>query len=62
MAVIFDENFDIIEAVKCPHEVIVDYAKYRSHVNAHILILKGPVLSDPRVQSIASKLKSQQAI
>ncbi|CAH6812731.1 conserved hypothetical protein [Vibrio chagasii] len=58
VAVIYDENFDIIEAVQCPHEVIADYATYRSHVNAHILILKGPVLSDSRVQSIASKLKS----
>ncbi|MEZ9677736.1 DUF6998 domain-containing protein [Vibrio breoganii] len=58
VAVIYDENFDVIEAVQCPHEVIADYAKYRSHVNAHILILKGPVLSDPRVESITLKLKS----
>lgn len=51
-AVIYDERFNIIEALLIPHEVVGDYASYREHVNAHILILKGPILSDPRVQSI----------
>ena len=51
-AVIYDENFDVIEALLIPHEVVGEYASYREHVNAHILILKGPVLSDPRVKCI----------
>jgi hypothetical protein len=51
-AVIYDENFNIIEALLIPHEVVGEYASYRAHVNAHILILKGPIFSDPRVQSI----------
>tara|TARA_R110002050_G_C8951445_1_gene513412 strand:+ start:558 stop:905 length:348 start_codon:yes stop_codon:yes gene_type:complete len=51
-AVIFDESFDIVEALLIPHEVVGEYASYREHVNAHILILRGPILSDPRVQSI----------
>lgn len=50
-AVIYDERFEIIEALLIPHEVVGEYASYREHVNAHILILKGPILSDPRVQS-----------
>ncbi|MGS3184450.1 hypothetical protein ACB288_12025 [Aeromonas taiwanensis] len=58
VAVIYDESFNIIEAVTLPHEAIVDYATYRAHVNAHILVLKGPVLNDPRVISIAAQLKS----
>lgn len=58
VAVIYDEKFDIIEAIQCPHEVIADYASYRAHVNAHILILKGSILLDPRVKNIASMLKS----
>lgn len=58
VAVIYDENFNVIEAVHFPHEVVADYATYRPHVNAHILILKGPILHDPRVTSILSKLKS----
>lgn len=51
-AVIFDEYFNVIEALLIPHEVVGEYASYRKHVNAHILILKGPILSDPRVQCI----------
>lgn len=51
-AIIFDEHFDIIDAVLIPHEVIGEYASYRVHVNAHILILKGPILQDPRIKNI----------
>ena len=51
-AVIYDENYDVIEALLIPHEVVGEYASYREHVNAHILTLKGPILSDPRVKCI----------
>jgi hypothetical protein len=50
-AVIYDESFNVIEALLIPHEVVGEYASFRAHVNAHILILKGPILVDPRVQS-----------
>ncbi|MEZ8407925.1 hypothetical protein AB6C88_08970 [Vibrio splendidus] len=53
VAVIFDENFDVIEALLVPHEVIGKYATFRKHVNAHILVLKGPILTDSRVKHIA---------
>jgi Family of unknown function (DUF6998) len=59
-AVIFDDNFNILEAFLIPHEVIGDYANYRKHVNAHILILKGPILSDPRITSIKEQLATEQ--
>jgi len=51
-AVIFDKNFDIIDAVLIPHEVVREYATYRGHVNAHILHLRGPILNDPRIKDI----------
>lgn len=57
-AVIYDENFDVIEAVLIPHEVVGEYASYRGHVNAHILILKGPIMSDPRVRCIKQAVNS----
>ena len=57
-AVIYDENFKIIEALLIPHEVVGQYASYREHVNAHILILNGPIMSDSRVQSIKHALIS----
>lgn len=59
-AVIFDENYNIIDAVLIPHEVIGDYATYRSHVNAHILILKGPILTDPRVRCIKELIDKKE--
>ncbi|RDL45042.1 hypothetical protein DN730_05335 [Marinomonas piezotolerans] len=51
-AVVYNENFDVIDALLIPYEVVGEYALYREHVNAHILILKGPILSDPRVKCI----------
>jgi hypothetical protein len=58
IAVIYDEHFNISEAISIPHAVVVEHAKYRKHVNAHILFIKGPVLSDPRVKSIKQELIS----
>jgi hypothetical protein len=57
-AVIYDENFDVIDAVLIPHEVVGEYASFREHVNAHILILKGPIMSDPRVKCIKQAVSS----
>lgn len=51
-AVIYDQDFEIIDALLIPHEVVGVYASYRKHVNAHILHLKGPILDDPRVRCI----------
>jgi hypothetical protein len=58
IAVIYDEHFNINEAVSIPHAVIAEHATYRKHVNAHILIIKGPVLSDPSVKCIKHALGS----
>lgn len=52
VAVIYNEDFNIIEALQIPYSVVGEYATYREHQNAHILILKGPILSDPRVKCI----------
>ncbi|MCG7991197.1 MAG: hypothetical protein JAY99_01735 [Candidatus Thiodiazotropha lotti] len=58
VAVIFNENYEVIEARMIPHEIIGDYSKYREHVNAHILHLKGAILENPRVTSIVEKISS----
>ncbi len=58
VAIIYNEDFNIIEALQFPHDVIRDYAKYKDHVNAHILILKGPILMDKRVTSILNILQN----
>ena len=59
-AVIFDEDFNVIDAVLMPHEVVEEYSVYKEHVNAHILHLKGPILYDSRVKSIKKKIESNQ--
>ena len=51
-AIIFDQDYEIIEALLIPHEIVGEYASYRKHVNAHILNLRGPILKDPRVKCI----------
>ncbi len=58
VAVIFDENFDIIDAVLVPHEVVGKYACYKEHENAHILSIKDPLLSDPEVKCIKHLISS----
>ncbi|WP_286339103.1 hypothetical protein [Ferrimonas sp. YFM] len=58
IAVIFDEDYEVIDAVQIPHEVVGEYASYRAHVNAHILHLRGPLLTDSRVKCIKHLLKS----
>lgn len=52
LALIFDEDFVLKEFWKIPHALVGKYAKYRKHVNAHILILQGPILNDPEVVSL----------
>lgn len=51
-AIIYNENFDIVEAILIPHEVVGEYAAYSRHVNAHILHIRGAILDDARVTSI----------
>ncbi len=53
VAIIFDQNYKILDAVMMPHEVIADYATYRSHTNAHVLHLRGPILEDARVKHLS---------
>ena len=55
-AVIFDESYNIIDALLIPHHVIGEYASYRKYVNGHILILQGPILNDNRIKCIKSEL------
>ena len=57
-AVIYNERFEVLEALLIPHEVVGEYASYREHVNAHILHIKGPILTDPRVKSFKDALRS----
>jgi hypothetical protein len=52
IAVIFNAQFEIQRVVKIPHKIIEQYAKYKEHVNAHILHLREDILSDPLTEDI----------
>lgn len=56
VAVIFSESYEVLAAVSIPHSIVKKYSTYRSHVNAHILHLRGPLLSDSGVLDISAKL------
>lgn len=46
--VVFGPGFDLQELWRLPIDLVRDHAKYRQHVNGHILHAQGAVLSDPR--------------
>ena len=58
IAVIFDEDFNIELAVRMPHAVIGDYSRFSKHSNAHILLLKGEIFKDTRVEHITHHLQN----
>jgi hypothetical protein len=49
IAVLFDFNFNVVEAYKIPKDLITEYARFSIHQRGHLLTLKGKVLSDERV-------------
>lgn len=49
---IFDSSFSLRELWKIPYSRIKKYAKYSKHQNGHILILRGPVLTDKFVRKL----------
>jgi hypothetical protein len=52
IAIYFNEEFEIEQVVKLPYEIIGKYGQYREHVNAHILILAGHIMLDPKIEDI----------
>ncbi|MFJ2491452.1 DUF6998 domain-containing protein [Pseudomonas iridis] len=59
VAVIFSESYEVVEAVSIPHSVISEYSAHRSHVNGHVLNLRGKLLSDNRVRDIRAELSRE---
>lgn len=57
-AVVFDEEYSIIDAVIIPHELVGEYASYRKHVNAHILHVRGAILEDPRARDFRDRISA----
>jgi hypothetical protein len=58
IAVIFDEDFKVINAYLVPHEVISDYYPHRDHVNARVVVMTGAILKDKRVMEFTEQFES----
>jgi hypothetical protein len=56
VAVIFNESYEVIEAVSIPHIVVSEYGAYRSHINGHILHIRGKLLEDERVKNLRNEI------
>lgn len=53
VVVVFDESgFKPVEIWRFPIELVREHAKYRAHVNAHILHVRGAILVDPRAERL----------
>lgn len=57
IGLIFDNDFNIIEAYQIPHATIKKHGKYSQHQNGHIIQLHGGILEDKKVQNIFNKIK-----
>lgn len=58
IAVIFNEDYEVEDAISIPHAVISEYSSFRKHVNGHVLHIRGPLLLDNRVQNIRVALNN----
>ncbi len=57
IGVLFWRDFSILEAYKIPHHLIGRFARYSSHANGHLLVLKGDILVHPEVERIDALLR-----
>lgn len=56
VAVIFDQDFSILNAYLVPHEVIGEYFPHKDHVNGRVVVMSGPITRDGRVMEMADQL------
>jgi hypothetical protein len=54
IAVIFGEALEVREMWRLPIALVREHAKFRKHVNAHVLMLQGALLKDPRAERLGT--------
>jgi hypothetical protein len=57
IAVIFNEQVEVMQVVKIPHGIIGKYARFSDHVHAHILTLQQNILNDVMVEDITAAFR-----
>lgn len=58
IAVIFDKDFNVLNAYLMPHEVIGEYYPHRNHVNARVVVMSGAIIQDKRVMEITEQFEN----
>ena len=59
-AVIYDKNFNVVDALLIPHEVVVEYASFSKHVNGHILTINESIMSESRIKCIKQAVQKNE--
>jgi len=59
VAVIFDWDFNVLNAYLVPHAAIEPYCPHRDHVNGRVVVMSGPITRDPRVIDIGSQFEDE---
>ncbi|MBH0087285.1 hypothetical protein I6E84_13785 [Psychrobacter sp. SCQQ22] len=58
IAIIFDKDFNILNAYIMPHSVIGNYYPHRNHVNARVVVMSGAIIKDKKVVEITEKFRT----
>jgi hypothetical protein len=58
IAVVFDEDWNILIAAKLPHSAVSGIATFRKHVNGHIMHLRSTIFSDSSVEDLTLPLRN----
>ncbi|HEY1195068.1 DUF6998 domain-containing protein [Flavobacterium sp.] len=57
IALLFDENTEVVKGYKISKELIKKYSTFSKHQNGHILYVKGNLLNDEKLEDITELLK-----
>jgi len=61
IAVIYGEDFSLLEAYQIPYDLILPYSRFSEHQNGNILILRGAILAEKEVLKIDNELRETYA-
>jgi hypothetical protein len=61
IVVLFDDDYEVHRCVSIPRELIQEHAKYRSHVNGHVVRATDALMDDPSVEDLTAALRRLSA-
>lgn len=58
VAILLDNNFEVMEAYQIPHAAVARLATRAAHTNSHRLVLNPKVCRDPECRNITQKIRA----